>query len=171
MAAVTAHNLLKNLTKLKSPPEKRNRNKYCRYHKDHGHDTEDYFKLKLVIEKLGLYSSRAFWVGTLLKLGLSLFRKARAELEPSFKIIEPSLEPLLSGSVSSCTPPSSSYSLPTDVRYMVFHFLNKIYKFICNFGLSLLNYFYFIWSFFCFILSLLCIIYSRKLFFFNYHIA
>ena len=49
------------------------------------------------VSQLGLYSSRAFKVDTLFKLGLSLFKKVQAELEPSFKIIEPSLEPLLSG--------------------------------------------------------------------------
>ena len=38
--------------KLKSPPERRNRDKYCRYHRDHGHDTEDSFRLKIAIEKL-----------------------------------------------------------------------------------------------------------------------
>ena len=37
---------------MKSPPKKRNSDKYCRYHKDHGHDTEDCFKLKIAIEKL-----------------------------------------------------------------------------------------------------------------------
>ena len=46
------HNLLKKLGKLKSLPEKRSRDKYYRYHKDHDHDTEDCFKLKFIIEKL-----------------------------------------------------------------------------------------------------------------------
>ena len=52
MVAVEAQNLLKNLIKLKSPLERRNQSKYYRYHKDHSHDTEDCFKLKVTIEKL-----------------------------------------------------------------------------------------------------------------------
>ena len=52
MVAAEAQNLLKKRGKLKSPPKKRNRNKYYRYHRDHGHDTEDCFRLKIVIEKL-----------------------------------------------------------------------------------------------------------------------
>ena len=52
MTVAETQNLLKNSAKLRSPPKKRNRNKYFRYHKDHGHDIEDCFKLKVVIEKL-----------------------------------------------------------------------------------------------------------------------
>ena len=37
---------------MKSPPKKRNRDKYYRYHRDRNHDTEDYFRLKFAIEKL-----------------------------------------------------------------------------------------------------------------------
>ena len=52
MAAAEAQNLVRNQGKLKSQPEKNKRNKYCRYHKDHDHETEKCFKLKIVIEKL-----------------------------------------------------------------------------------------------------------------------
>ncbi|XP_065617013.1 uncharacterized protein LOC136062168 [Quercus suber] len=38
--------------KLKGDPNKRNRNKYCRFHKDHGHDTDEWFDLKQQIENL-----------------------------------------------------------------------------------------------------------------------
>ena len=38
--------------KLKSDPTKRSRNKYCRFHHDHGHDTADYYDLKQQIEAL-----------------------------------------------------------------------------------------------------------------------
>ena len=52
MAAVEAQNLLKRPNKLKSLPEKRDQEKYCRFHRDHGHNTEDYFRLKIAIKKL-----------------------------------------------------------------------------------------------------------------------
>ena len=37
---------LKWLEKIKGDPNKCNRNKYCCFHKDHGHDTDEYFDLK-----------------------------------------------------------------------------------------------------------------------------
>ena len=33
-------------------PNKHNRNKYCRFHKDHEHDIDEYFDLKQQIENL-----------------------------------------------------------------------------------------------------------------------
>ena len=38
--------------KLKSDPSKRSRNKYCRFHRDHDHDTADCYDLKQQIEAL-----------------------------------------------------------------------------------------------------------------------
>ena len=52
MPTVEAQNLLKRPNNLKSSPEKRDREKYCRFHGDHWHNTEDYFRLKIAIEKL-----------------------------------------------------------------------------------------------------------------------
>ena len=38
--------------KLKGNPNKRLRNKYCRFHRDYGHDTSDFYDLKQQIEAL-----------------------------------------------------------------------------------------------------------------------
>ena len=43
---------LKWLEKMKGDPNKRNRNKYCRFHKDHGRETDECFDLKQQIENL-----------------------------------------------------------------------------------------------------------------------
>ena len=40
------------LGKLKNDPTKRSRNKYCHFHRDHGHDTADCYDLKQQIEAL-----------------------------------------------------------------------------------------------------------------------
>ena len=37
---------------MKGDPNKRNQNKYYRFHRDHGHDTDDCFDLKQQIENL-----------------------------------------------------------------------------------------------------------------------
>ena len=40
------------LGKLKGDPNKRPRDKYCRFHRDHDHDTSNYYDLKQQIEAL-----------------------------------------------------------------------------------------------------------------------
>ena len=52
MVAAERQNLLRAPPKMKSPPGKRNQDKYYRHHRDHGNDIEDCFKLKITIEKL-----------------------------------------------------------------------------------------------------------------------
>ena len=43
---------LKWLKKMKGDPNKRNRSKYCCFHRDHGHDTDKCFDLKQQVENL-----------------------------------------------------------------------------------------------------------------------
>jgi hypothetical protein len=38
--------------KMQAPPEKRNMRKYCDYHQDHGHETEDCVSLRMEIERM-----------------------------------------------------------------------------------------------------------------------
>ena len=51
-------NLLKWLAKLKTPPKKRDKNKYCRFHKDHSHNTKDCMALK---DEIQAFIQRDFW--------------------------------------------------------------------------------------------------------------
>ena len=52
MVLAEAQDLLKNPTKLRTLPKKRNMKRYCRYHKDYGYNTDECSKLKMAIEKL-----------------------------------------------------------------------------------------------------------------------
>ena len=40
------------LEKIKGDPSKWNKSKYCRFHRDHGHNTDEYYDLKQQIEVL-----------------------------------------------------------------------------------------------------------------------
>ena len=43
---------LKWLEKMKGDPNERNKNKYCRFHRDHRHDTDECYNMKQQIENL-----------------------------------------------------------------------------------------------------------------------
>ena len=45
-------NVLRQPRPIRTPPDRRSRRKYCRYHRDHGHFTDDCFELKEEIEAL-----------------------------------------------------------------------------------------------------------------------
>ncbi|GAA0170108.1 hypothetical protein LIER_24446 [Lithospermum erythrorhizon] len=45
-------NLLSKPVRMRSAPGRRDKNRYCEYHREHGHDTNEYRILKSEIEKL-----------------------------------------------------------------------------------------------------------------------
>ena len=49
---VEGRNLLRNPVPMRVPVERRNMTKYCKFHKDRGHDTAEYFQLRDQIEAL-----------------------------------------------------------------------------------------------------------------------
>ncbi|XP_022159079.1 uncharacterized protein LOC111025521 [Momordica charantia] len=55
--------LLKRPKKLRGDPEKRNKDKYCRFHRDHGHNTSNCWELKRQIEDLIQYGYFKKFVG------------------------------------------------------------------------------------------------------------
>ena len=57
------HPSLKWPEKMKGDPNKRNRNKYCRFHRDHGHDTDECFDLKQQIENLIRQGKLRYFLG------------------------------------------------------------------------------------------------------------
>ena len=51
--------------KMKGDPNKRNKNKYCRFHRDHGHDTDECYDLKQQIKNLIRQGKLTFcWKGS-----------------------------------------------------------------------------------------------------------
>ena len=49
--------------KMKGDPNKRNKNKYCRFHRDHGHDTDECYDLKQQVENLIRQGKLTHFVG------------------------------------------------------------------------------------------------------------
>ena len=49
--------------KMKGDPNKRNKNKYCRFHRDHRHDTNECYDLKQQIENLIRQGKLRYFVG------------------------------------------------------------------------------------------------------------
>ena len=54
---------LKWLEKMKGFPNKRNKNKYCRFHRDHAHDTNECYDLKQQIENLIRQGKLSYFIG------------------------------------------------------------------------------------------------------------
>ncbi|XP_065623652.1 uncharacterized protein LOC136064999 [Quercus suber] len=54
--------------KMKGDPNKRNKNKYCRFHRDHGHDTDECYDLKQQIENLIRQGKLRHFVGRIIKM-------------------------------------------------------------------------------------------------------
>ncbi|XP_052172137.1 uncharacterized protein LOC127788055 [Diospyros lotus] len=52
LATIEDKDYLKKPRSMKTPSNKRNQNKYCRFHRDHGHDTEECHQLKEEIQEL-----------------------------------------------------------------------------------------------------------------------
>ncbi|XP_052172205.1 uncharacterized protein LOC127788136 [Diospyros lotus] len=52
LATIKGKDYLKKPRPMKAPSDKRNQNKYCRFHRDHGHDTEECHQLKEEIQEL-----------------------------------------------------------------------------------------------------------------------
>ena len=48
---------------MKGDPNKRNKNKYCRFHRDHGHDTDECYDLKQQIKNLIRQGNLRHFVG------------------------------------------------------------------------------------------------------------
>ncbi|XP_052177546.1 uncharacterized protein LOC127791602 [Diospyros lotus] len=52
LATIENKDYLKKLRPMKAPTNKRSKDKYCRFHRDHGHDTKECHQLKEEIQKL-----------------------------------------------------------------------------------------------------------------------
>ncbi|XP_052203187.1 uncharacterized protein LOC127808657 [Diospyros lotus] len=74
LATIEGKDYLKKPRPMKAPSDKRNRSKYCRFHRDHGHDTEECHQLKEEIQEL---INRGFLRSYVAKTGDSQGRKDR----------------------------------------------------------------------------------------------
>ena len=67
--------------KMKGDPNKRNRNEYCHFHRDHGHDTNECFNLKQQIENLIWQGKLRNFLGKLEELSQPLLGEIKVIIE------------------------------------------------------------------------------------------
>ncbi|XP_052172145.1 uncharacterized protein LOC127788065 [Diospyros lotus] len=77
LSTIKGKDYLKKPRPMKAPSDERNRSKYCRFHQDHGHDTEECHQLKEEIQEL---INRGFLKSYVAKAGDSRRRKDQRSL-------------------------------------------------------------------------------------------
>ncbi|XP_052172249.1 uncharacterized protein LOC127788175 [Diospyros lotus] len=79
LATIEGKDCLKKPLPMRAPCNKRNRNKYCRFHRDHGHDTKECHQLKEEIQQL---INRGFLRGFVSRVMDSWKRRERRSQSP-----------------------------------------------------------------------------------------